>query len=87
MSEPRSQHSKSATEWPNGVPKISDAQRRRNLESPAALRDLISTIWLYIGRFEETQLTTEQKELLADVVENDEPQRNYEYEYERWWRE
>jgi hypothetical protein len=71
--------------WPNGVPKISEPVRAANLADVDALRGLIESLWLYIGRYEETQLTTEQKELLADVVEQradrDEP-----YEYERWWR-
>jgi hypothetical protein len=52
------------------VPRISDEQRAANLASPGALRDLIAALSLYIGRYEETQLTTEQKELLADVIEN-----------------
>lgn len=51
------------------------------------LRDLVSTLHLYIGHHTETQLTTAQKELLYDVVEahyraegiSDEPM-------ERWWR-
>ena len=49
-----------------------------------ALRDLIATLWLYIGRRDETQLTTAQKELLADVVEA--ADRDYELVYDRWWR-
>lgn len=49
------------------------------------LRDLIGSLWLYIGRYHETQLTTAEKELLADVVEatSDDPN----FEYERWWRQ
>lgn len=52
------------------------------------LRDLVSSMWLYIGHHAETQLTTEQKELLYDVVDalrereglSPEPMR-------RWWRD
>jgi hypothetical protein len=74
-----------STTWPNGVPKVSDERRAANLESAAALRDLVATLWLYIGRYVETQLTTEQKELLADVVEAD-GESGRPFEYERWWR-
>lgn len=72
------------TEWPNGVPFISEQQRRTMVESPDYLRDLIATLWLYIGRYEETQLTTEQKELLADVVEGHE--RDFSMTFDRWWQ-
>lgn len=81
------QHLQETPEWPNGVPKISDAQRRHNLESPATLRELIATLWLYIGRYEEIQLTTEQKELMADIVESDDSDRLTPFEYDRWWRD
>lgn len=69
----------------NGVPKISRKRRRRNYHDPKELRQLIAALWLYIGYYEETQLTTEQKELLADVVErtsSDDDQ----ISYDRWWR-
>lgn len=71
--------------WPNGVPFISEEQRARNHDDPVALRDLIATLWLYTGRYEEKQLTTEQKELFADVVESH--PRDFDYEHDRWWRE
>ena len=47
------------------------------------LRDLVATLWLYIGGEDEARLTTDQKELLADTVEemSEEPM-----EYDRWWR-
>jgi hypothetical protein len=56
-------------------------------EDLARAHDLIGTLHLYITRHTETQLTTEQKELLYDIVEaryrahgiSDEPM-------ERWWR-
>jgi len=60
------------------------ADNDRHDKDPAALRDLIATLWLYIGRSAETQLTTEQKELLADVVEA--ADRDHEFVYDRWWR-
>jgi hypothetical protein len=71
--------------WPNGVPLISEQERAEALGDPARLRDLIVTLWLYIGRYAETQLTTEQKELLADAVEQ-QPHRDEEMHYDRWWR-
>lgn len=39
--------------------------------------DLIRSIWLYIGRYVEKQLTTDQKELLYDIAYPD---------GDRWWR-
>jgi hypothetical protein len=67
------------------VPKISERKRAANLADVDALQGLIGSLWLYIGRYEETQLTTERKELLADVIEErgdrDEP-----LKYDRWWR-
>lgn len=48
------------------------------------LEDLIATFWLYTGRYEETQLTTEQKELFADVVEKRTNDRDF--QFDRWWR-
>lgn len=41
--------------------------------------DLIHTLWLYIGRHTEKQLTTAQKELLYDIVYG--PAGG-----DRWWR-
>ena len=70
--------------WPNGVPRISDEDRQANAFDPTKLRDLIAYLWLYIGRFEEKQLTTEQKEMLADIVEGTSEQEDF--EYDRWWR-
>jgi hypothetical protein len=35
----------------------------------AGLRGLVGALWLYVGHHTETQLTTPQKELLYDVVE------------------
>lgn len=61
----------------------------RQRSKPTPERDLIATLHLYIGHHTETQLTTEQKELLYDCVEewraaNDAPGA---YEpMERWWR-
>lgn len=71
--------------WPNGVPLISEQERAAALEDPARLRDLISTLWLYIGRYAETQLTTEQKELLADAIESGDHS-GEDFTYDRWWR-
>ena len=67
--------------WPNGVPKISKKRRKKNLQDTEKLHDLISTLWLYMGIYEEQQLTTEQKELMGDVVE-----RKSDVEISRWWR-
>lgn len=66
----------------DGVP--SRKLRDFNYGDPEALRDLIATLWLYIGRQAETQLTTTQKELLADVVEGDDACAVD--EFDRWWR-
>jgi hypothetical protein len=70
--------------WPNGVPYIDEDTRSENFNSPEALRDLIATLWLYIDFYHERQLTTEQKELLADVVERHE--RDFDMTYDRWWQ-
>lgn len=70
--------------WPNGVPIVSEQDRAASLNDPERLRDLIATLWLYIGRYAETQLTTEQKELLADVVESTPPL--FQTVFDRWWR-
>jgi hypothetical protein len=60
----------------------------------AAMRDLLGSIWLYVNwRYVTKQLTTEQKELWADVVDADvmatraadgEVPRGV---ADRWWRE
>lgn len=57
------------------------SKRERQLE------DLIASINLYIGRYVETQLTTEQKELLYDIVEADYKRQDiYSSTLDRWWR-
>lgn len=71
--------------WPNGVPYIDEDTCKENLNDPATLRELIAYLWLYIGRYEETKLTTEQKELLADVVEGT-PDAADDFKYDRWWQ-
>jgi plasmid maintenance system antidote protein VapI len=45
--------------------------------------DLIAALWLYVGRYEVMQLTTEQKDLFADIVD-----RVYDDNkpVDRWWR-
>ncbi len=64
------------------------------LDENLRMRDLLSYLALHIGRYEWTQLTTEQKELLADVIE--EKHRRMEAEdgldytsvpVHRWWRD
>lgn len=72
--------------WPNGVPYIDDETRAENLRSTDALRDLIAAMWLYHSRLAETQLTTEQKELLADVVEGTTDYGEQNFKYDRWWQ-
>lgn len=61
-----------------------------------ALRDLVSSMWLYTSRHTWTQLTTEQKELFADVVDADHVRQDAlegtspDLAYtplERWWRD
>lgn len=76
-----------ADTWPNGVPIITEGERWDALQSAGALRDLIATLWLYIGRYEETKLTTEQKELLADVVEATQlTDVDPAFVFDRWWQ-
>ena len=70
------------------VPELVDENRR--------LRDLLSYLWLYQRRHTWTQLTTEQKELFADVVDEDHRVQDIEDGYvgtdmaytpvDRWWR-
>jgi hypothetical protein len=58
-------------------------------QAMAPLKDLIVNLWLYVGRHAWTQLTTEQKELFADVVD-EMNRRDYPDDpipTERWWRE
>lgn len=53
-----------------------------------ALEDLVCSLWLYTGRYEWTQLTTEQKELWADALDKHQLA-EYPDEFtpqERWWR-
>lgn len=62
---------------------------RRNVELLAERKELLDTlgaIWLYVNwRYVSKQLTTEQKELWADAVDQfGEPE---EGKAERWWRE
>lgn len=64
------------------------AQRLRDLE------DLLASLWLYIGRREVKQLTTEQKNLLADSVDaaharlaQGDPTYGEPSKVERWWAE
>lgn len=50
-----------------------------------ALRDLAATMWLYMRRNGVTHLTTEQKELLYDVL--DASREDGDPLHDRWWRE
>jgi len=60
------------------------------------LKDLLTTLNLYIGHYAWTQLTTEQKELLADVVDSEHEKQDMNDGHwgtdlayrptERWWR-
>jgi hypothetical protein len=72
--------------WPNGVPIIRESVRRINLEDPSVLRELVAALWLYTGRYCETKLTTEQKELFADVVEAESEPSDPPFVYDRWWQ-
>ena len=50
------------------------------------LEDLICTLWLYTGHYAWKQLTTEQRELFADVLDR-RPQDDGDFEpVDRWWR-
>jgi len=56
-------------------------------DEPAALRELVASLWLYIGHYAETQLATELKELLYDVVEQHGRETGtFGEPMERWWR-
>lgn len=66
-------------------------------ERVAALEDLLASLWLYTSRHTWTQLTTEQKDLFADVVDAHLAAADVEDGYagtpmanapvDRWWRE
>lgn len=60
------------------------------LELPSevvALRELVAALWLDLRRHAEAQLTTEQKELLYDTVEQEAKRRgDFAGPLERWWR-
>lgn len=50
------------------------------------LEDLVCTLWLYTGHYAWKQLTTEQRELFADVLDR-RPQDDGDFEpVDRWWR-
>lgn len=50
------------------------------------LEDLICTLWLYTGHYAWKQLTTEQRELFADVLDR-RPQDDGDFSpVDRWWR-
>lgn len=58
------------------------------------MRDLLGSIWLYVGwRSATRSLTTEQRELWADAVDADVRKRQIEDDEEphpvaeRWWRD
>lgn len=62
----------------------------------AELESVLESLWLHVGRYEVSQLTTAQKELLADVIDADHERQDSEDGYtgtdmaysktERWWR-
>lgn len=74
--------------WPNGVPYIDEDTRKERLNDPEALRDLIHHLYIHSAYGEHgavRKMTTEQKELYADVV--DTWPRDFEAEpYDRWWQ-
>lgn len=57
-----------------------------------ALEDVVATLWLHIGHHAESQLTTEQKEILADAVDaqrtrqDPQPTDPGPQQFDRWWR-
>lgn len=65
-------------------------RRRANMsleDRVAALESLVASLNLYIGFFEETKLTTEQRELLYDVAEAESERLGDggEEKLPRWW--
>lgn len=77
------------TTWPNGVPYIDEDTRRENFDDPVALRDLIAHIELhgaYHGRALEITMTTEQKELYADVLDWNAATQGFNTKHDRWWQ-
>lgn len=56
----------------------------------AAVNDLLASLYLYIGRYEWSQLTTKQKELFADRIDTSHAHTSEAgelHEVDRWWRE
>ena len=61
---------------------------RKELEAQARLQqETLASLWLYIGRFEVSQLTTEQKDCLADAVDASFREDGELDRLERWWRD
>jgi hypothetical protein len=65
------------------------ARRIREQDEQLALAlDTLGAIWLYVNwRYVSKQLTTEQKELWADAVDEFGNPANTEPKAERWWRD
>lgn len=61
--------------------------RIAELEAQVKLQqETLSYLWLYLGRFEVSKLTTEQKDCLADAVDACREEDDL-YRVERWWRD
>jgi hypothetical protein len=77
------------TTWPNGVPYITEDERKEAMEDPVTLRDLVVHLWVhsaYSGFGLERTMTTEQKELYADILEWNAATDGETYEHDRWWQ-
>lgn len=58
------------------------------LDEITAREDLITSMFFYITRYAETQLTTEQKELLYDIWDEHNAREYGDTEpSDRWWRQ
>lgn len=79
---------------PTAAPAVADPPRRARTR--AELEDLVCTLWLYLSDHTWKQLTTDQKELFADVLDEhhahldvQEATATTDHAYspvERWWR-
>lgn len=70
------------------------AEEARRGEASRAYEDLLASLWLYIPwRFVTSQLTTPQKELLADAIDASHARADAEdpdldaYAVDRWWQD
>lgn len=67
-----------------GVGRVEHTPAREQLSEVDRLRDLVGSMWLYMRGRGEVHLTTEQRELLYDVL--DAGRESGEPPMQRWWR-